>query len=275
MPAGTNRLPRGQGEAPVPDISQDLDVAVYLHKPFPFPRASSWLRPLLSGDGTLPLADVRRDDTGDAITPLGKYFSELTGLYWLWKNRTEVRRIGLYHYRRYLNLLPTAPQSPEIQMTPTDDALAFLASDGQKERIDRLLDVHDVIVPQGHFLPYSIEEQYLLHHGRKAWDRFWELTFALYPEYPAHRDFLRISNKFHLFNIFIAGRGFLDRYAEQLFRILDLLVREIGFPAPQPPGVRYQEYRYPGYLSERFFMYFLFANRVRVHEAQLVMFHEG
>jgi hypothetical protein len=259
----------------LPDISLDLDVAVYSHKAFPFPRPSSWLRPLLSGDGTLPLADARRDDTGISIAPLGKYFSELTGLYWLWKNRIEVGRVGLYHYRRYLNLLPTTPQSPEIQMTPTDDALAFLASDGQKEKIDRLLDVHDVIVPQGHFLPYSIEEQYLLHHGRKAWDRFWDLTFALYPEYAAHRDFLRISNKFHLFNIFIAGRGFLDRYAEQLFRILDLLVREIGFPAPQPPGVRYQEYRYPGYLSERFFMYFIIANRVRVHEAQLVIFHES
>jgi Domain of unknown function (DUF4422) len=257
----------------VPDISQDLDVAVYSHKVFPFPRPSSWLRPLLSGDGTLSLTDLRRDDTGDAIAHLGKYYSELTGLYWLWKNRTDVRRIGFYHYRRYLNLLPTTPQSPEIQMMPTDHALGFLASDQQKERIDRLLDVHDVIVPQGHFLPYSIEEQYLLHHGREVWDRFWELTFALYPEYATHRDFLKISNKFHFFNIFIAGRGFLDFYAEQLFRILDVLVREIGFLAPQPYGTRYQEYRYPGYLSERFFTYFLFANRVRAHEAQLVIFH--
>jgi uncharacterized protein DUF4422 len=274
----------------VPEISQDLDVVVYSHKAFPFPRASSWLRPLPSGDGTLPLADVWRDDTGDAIAPLhrallnvdgspstrgGKYFSDITGLYWLWKNRTEVRRIGLYQYRRYLNLLPTMPQSPEIQMTPTDHALAFLASEEQKERINRLLDVYDVIVPQGLLLPYNIEEQYLLHHERKSWDRFWELTFALYPEYAAHRDFLRISNKFHFHNIFIAGVGFLDCYAKQLFRILDPLVREIGFPAPQPPGTRYQEYRYPGYLSERFFTYFLFANQVRVYEAQLVILHES
>ena len=229
----------------MPEISQDLDVVVYSHKAFSFPRASSWLRPLLNGDGdgdgTLPFADVRRDDTGDAIASLhsallnvdgspsnrgGKYFSDLAGLYWLWKNRTEVRRVGLYHYRRYLNLLPTMPQSPEIQMTPTDHALAFLASDEQKERIDRLLDVYDVIVPQGLLLPYSIEEQYLLHHERKSWDRFWELTFALYPEYAAHRDFLGICNKFHFHNIFIAGVGFLR------------LLRQATLPHPRPssPG---------------------------------------
>lgn len=43
-----------------------------------------------------------RDDIGDNISRKNKYFCELTGYYWLWKNATEQADevIGIVHYRR-------------------------------------------------------------------------------------------------------------------------------------------------------------------------------
>lgn len=42
------------------------------------------------------------DDTGDNISDLAKYFSELSVQYWAWKN-ADVNYYGLCHYRRYLS----------------------------------------------------------------------------------------------------------------------------------------------------------------------------
>ena len=42
-----------------------------------------------------------RDNTGDNIAPLNANFSELTGHYWVWKNRPATT-VGFCHYRRFL-----------------------------------------------------------------------------------------------------------------------------------------------------------------------------
>lgn len=42
------------------------------------------------------------DDTGEQISALNCYYSELTGFYWIWKNCHDVDYVGTCHYRRYL-----------------------------------------------------------------------------------------------------------------------------------------------------------------------------
>ena len=41
------------------------------------------------------------DNTGDNISERNPYYSELTGLYWLYKNDSDCDITGLCHYRRY------------------------------------------------------------------------------------------------------------------------------------------------------------------------------
>ena len=42
------------------------------------------------------------DDTGEQISALNCYYSELTGFYWIWKNCHDVDYVGPCHYRRYM-----------------------------------------------------------------------------------------------------------------------------------------------------------------------------
>ena len=38
------------------------------------------------------------DNTGDNISEYNKFFGELTGLYWIWKNYEGSENIGICHY---------------------------------------------------------------------------------------------------------------------------------------------------------------------------------
>lgn len=58
--------------------------------------------PLQVGTAINSLLGYLRDDTGDNISALNGYYSELTGLYWIWKNVHNINYVGTCHYRRFL-----------------------------------------------------------------------------------------------------------------------------------------------------------------------------
>ena len=77
-----------------------VKLIIAAHKEFKLPENERYL-PLHVGAACsnqhLPYI---RDDSGDNISSLNPLFSELTGLYWAWKN-LGFDWIGLVHYRRY------------------------------------------------------------------------------------------------------------------------------------------------------------------------------
>ena len=106
-------------------------VAVATHKPYKMPDGPIYL-PLHVGAELHPdvLPDMQGDNTGDNISALNASYSELTGLYWLWKN-CDAQYKGLVHYRR---LLGSADKSKQHQKDPYEklvdgpELLALLSS---------------------------------------------------------------------------------------------------------------------------------------------------
>jgi hypothetical protein len=73
---------------------------VMSHKKFKHPDMEGFY-PIQVGSALHEDLGYIRDDTGDNISDLNPFYSELTGQYWIWKNDKESENIGCCHYRRY------------------------------------------------------------------------------------------------------------------------------------------------------------------------------
>ena len=194
------------------------------------------------------VSDVRlseyTDDTGENISHKNGNYSELTGLYWIWKNRLCAEDIddaaenrqyfGLCQYRRMFDF--------------TDDDLM------------RLFDNEvDVVLPYP--LPY--EPNIEAHHKRYLKDGDWQaLLKALYEVSPDYAEvFTGIMEQRYLYNynVFLARKRVLREYCEWLFPILER-VEELSEPKESE-----RSDRYIGYMGEALETLYFMKNRNRLN----------
>ncbi len=179
------------------------------------------------------VADVV-DNAGENISDKNGNYSELTGLYWIWKNRIKTRYYGedcyygLAHYRRLIEL------SEDDLLRIKDNSI-------------------DVILPYP--MPYdpNIEEHHKRYLSDSEWNAVWQALKELQPEYA--QVFQNVLNQVYLYNynIIIAKSDVLDKYCEWLFPLL-FRVEEIN----NPKGDK-EPNRFIGYVGETletlYFMY--------------------
>lgn len=174
-----------------------LKILVSCHKNCEVPQNSCFL-PIHVGKA---LSDVdlgfQGDDTGVNISDRNRKYSELTAVYWAWKNLVSVDYIGLCHYRRFFEM------------------------DISVEAIEKALNESDVILAKPEIRPFS--NAILLERLVSKEDLYILLTsiLRLYPEY---RDtvinYYFNSNKWHRFNMFICKWELFDKFAEFMFNVL-------------------------------------------------------
>ena len=79
----------------------NTSIYVLTHKKFDVPYDKTYL-PLQVGSASHDHLGYLTDDSGDNISALNCYYSELTGVYWVWKNVKDKDIVGVCHYRRFL-----------------------------------------------------------------------------------------------------------------------------------------------------------------------------
>jgi hypothetical protein len=83
-----------------------LKIYVFYYKKGSILELDQIYQPIMAGNSFLEgRTDFPGDDTGDNISSKNKYYSELTGIYWVWKN-TRQDITGACHYRRYFTAQP-------------------------------------------------------------------------------------------------------------------------------------------------------------------------
>lgn len=201
-----------------------------------------WIIPIQVGAALcdVQVADVQ-DCGGENISKKNGNYSELTALYWIWKNRLVQNSLentndyyGLVHYRRILELTKM-------------DLLRLIDNDV------------DVILPY----PMPYEPNIEAHHERyltiSDWKALVKAIEELQPEYAGKMPEILGQRYLYNYNIMVARKNVLADYCKWLFPILER-TEELSIPR----GINRKD-RYIGYMGETLATLYFTVNKGILH----------
>ena len=194
------------------------------------------------------------DATGDNIAHLNPFYSELTALYWIWKNyRCDPDAIvGMVHYRRFFGY-PKVNSVFRKEIISTND-------------IDSQMALGDMLIPQGRYFKEGLYGQYAKSHVLSDLDacldylkdNHW-LTDVLEQRFKAEKTGA-------ICNMLITRKSLFDEYCSWLFAVL-FAVEPVLHLADREPYQR----RGMGFLSERLFNLWLWSKSdIKVTELPII-----
>lgn len=182
------------------------------------------------------LPDWVQDNTGDNISERNAKYSELTGLYWMWKNDDSDFQ-GIVHYRRHFG---TAKEFAAFAHRDRFERII-----GSEETLD-LLDGHDIILPRKrNYYIESIYSHYAHTFPGEQLDVAREIILHSESIYLPAFDSIMAGKRAHMFNMFIMSRQKFNEYCSWLFPILGELKERVD-----DSGYDAFSARYPGRISE-------------------------
>ena len=211
----------------------------------------------------------------DNISQYNNIYCEMTAMYWAWKNiddlYSDIKYVGLCHYRRYFNVNWTLIDSFKIfakKILYTGAALikknvygiepmtlikSVSSNDMKKnsEKLGKYVMKYDVIATRPFQMLYCNTNMFFQVIGRKYIELLTEIVDQEFPKYSkAFREQL-MSNQLYAQNMIILKRELLDEYASFIFGVLQRhieLTRERNICKDPTSELTYD--RLSGYLSE-------------------------
>lgn len=217
-----------------------ISIFTITHVPFTPPENPIYV-PLQVGCANHPDYGYLSDNTGDNISDKNQYYSELTGLYWIWKNYSDADYLGLCHYRRF-----------------------FLNETGSlmnEQEYLSILSKYDVMVSQSRLGPYDYKTIYSRSHDIHNLEETGNVIKELYPDYYSTFQEVIADNHCYVGNLFVAPKSLFLSYCEWLFTIFFELEKRIDVS-------NYDDYhkRVFGFLSEQLLIVWIKHNRLSYFE---------
>ena len=258
-----------------------MTIYIAYHKQYPFLTSDPAYQPLHVGkalsDNNLGLIG---DNTGEHISEKNRSYSELTGLYWIWKN-TNSEIVGLSHYRRFfLGAKPTLKmqfkkffekltgQSKRFGIYYTSDISTKKLIIGEKE-VSEILKEYDAIVPVARKIKRTVWEQYSRRHIINDLETTRQIIAEIYPSYLS--SFTKVMQKKEIFscNMFVMKRHYFDAYMKWLFDILFELEKRTDIS-------QYDSYqkRLYGFVSERLFDVWITEQKLKYKPLPVLYFKD-
>jgi hypothetical protein len=246
------------------------------HKPYKIPKAS-FIHPVQAGKQVaFEKLPIDGDDSGNNISHLNEFYSELTILYWIWKNfdRSAMEYWGLVHYRRYFCLdtgIGSIQKKKVYNFSESGKELDVVVN--SKLAINMLTDLqsYDIILPRlmhtykRKGVTKSITQHFEEDHSEEDWAVTLDVIREKYPEYQ-DSFVLFESPKMSFFNMMVTNWKTWDQYCSWLFDVLFEVDKRIS--KSEDPYQR----RVMGFISERLINLFVYHNKLKVKYYPVAVF---
>jgi hypothetical protein len=225
-----------------------VKIFTMTHKKFEEPKDAMYV-PLQVGKAVKEDLGYLGDNTGENISELNDCYSELTGVYWIWKNYHFAYYVGVCHYRRYL-----INKKGKIY---------------QEFEFLELLKEYDIITSKKLKYDYTYYDGYADAHNINDLIETGKVIKEKYPEYYDNFERLVHSNESYFGNIMVTSKVLFDEYASWLFDILLEVQRRIDISS-------YDDYhkRVFGFISEFLLMVWVNTRNLKVYECMVGMSDE-
>ncbi|MBO6288954.1 MAG: DUF4422 domain-containing protein [Alphaproteobacteria bacterium] len=195
------------------------------------------------------------DDTGDNISERNPKFSELSSIYWAWKNYDKLGNpdyIGFMHYRRQFIFnekigIPFPKWTSSYFYFPTlHEAFPFFAD----EDIEAVVPKFDYIIPKYSVTPtMNIRDEYIYGiPGSRAdiFDTFIEICREIHPDWEEEIKKIEEGNVVSVCNMFVMTKKLFFDYCKFAFPVLFELEKRIDATNLSTNGLRFC-----GYMAEK------------------------
>lgn len=224
--------------------NKKIKIYVITHKKYDIDENDIYT-PLFVGAKGKETFNYLRDDTGDNISEKNQKFSELTGLYWVWKN-SDADIIGINHYRRLF-------------------VDGFLGTGNllTKNEIQEALEKNDVIVYKKRKKGKKVYETFRLYVSEEDMKISCDVFERVHPKY--NDIFQKIINgkEFYAYSILISSKEWFDDYCNWLFTYLFELEKEIY------KTDNFKNKRVLGYIAEILLIVYIYYNNFKAKEYYL------
>lgn len=247
----------------------NLEIFISCHKDYYIPEIS-FLKGIQVGTyfSDNIFRSMLQDNTGENISNLNRSYCELTGQYWVWKNR---RRdvVGFFHYRRYLDFGSHSDRPYRIDTLPDKEKL--LNCGYELNYLYNLAQEYDLIIPKGEKLFESVYSQYISsnYHHKRDIDLIIDILIKKYPQMTEYVYEYLNGRIAYWGNIYVMKWPVFNAYMEWLFDLLSTFDKRKNVK-----GYEKQDLRVNGYIAERLFgiylTYILSNNKYKVLEVEKI-----
>lgn len=197
-----------------------------------------------------PVAEYLHDNTGLNISEKNPNYCELTGLYWIWKNRNDDYK-GLVHYRRFFGKSNLSGNFKDIY---------------SYEELVGMLDRSDIITSYDEIYKENAKNQILRSSCTpENFELLRNTVIRMYPDYQKDFDRFFSQNKAMQFNMMFCRGKLFDEYCEWLFSILFEVEKHVDLSSSNA----YQKRIY-GFFGERLMNIWILHHRLTDTKLKIV-----
>jgi hypothetical protein len=232
---------------------------------------------LLSGN-----VAIQGDDTGENISAKNPYYSELTGIYWVWKN-THQEITGTCHYRRFftakpepfrykvkrLFYFPAGIWRKRFGLIYTKNTSLFIPRILNVQEINFLLLQYDGILPQARKLKYTVETHFKRYHDIRDLHLLESVIAEKYPDYLDAFRIVLAGKRLYANNMYVLKDEHYQKFMVWWFDVLFEFERRIDLN-------NYTDYqkRILGFIAERLLNVWVEKKQLNCIELPVIYFKQ-